>query len=590
MLLEKPSPLTLKVKSKIAEIFILREKDAIMIRNIHHNIVKRIYDKSYKNLLSIKKKTFHILKKYFDLNNYNTIDLQDKSWFNEKSRSNILHDITNLINNTIHKSDKNDVEGNSIDFQIKNLLNDNDFKSLLSRATNTHFDKYYSDNKSLNLLSNNWIPKGKRKSINALRKSIISNHNPNYIPKIIIENTDSFKKNNFSGINDNSNYRKIVNNMNIINHKEQKESTQTNDTISKLINIKNSPKQFKPSKFSSLKKKSTNEELSDKDLLEVTREEEMFTLNNLKNDINFKIREKIKASVKRDKILKLSKIQNTLINSFQEEINSSLINDEINIKIKNNFKKISDLSNILYNNIFEYLETDIESGEEKEELHSSNIKTKLAINRNINFKIEASYYNLNNLTDGKIIKNEKYKNDIKYLIEKYINIKKKDSLNLIDEFIKQYNHKKYKEEKRMPKKNLTQNENLGIHIDNVSLVINNIINEKAKNIKKRHDIKLPKHSNTKKNSLTTPKFVSYQIKKAKTNNKIIYKNFKNLDYDDKTIQKKLSNNNKKITRNSMNFNIDKNQNNDKVDEDNETKDSNIFANLLNKVISRLKIK
>lgn len=195
------------------------------------------------------------------------------------------------------------------------------------------------------------------------------------------------------------------------------------------------------------------------------------------------------------------------------------------------------------------------------------------------------------MTDGKIIKNEKYKNDIKYLIEKYINIKKKDSLNLIDEFIKQYNHKKYKEEKRMLKKNLTQNENLRIpHIDNVSLVINNIINEKAKNIKKRHDIKLPKHSNTKKNSITTPKFVSYQIKKAKTNNKIIYKNFKNLDYDDKTIQKKLSNNNKKITRNSMNFNIDKNQNNDKVDEDNETKDSNIFANLLNKVISRLKIK
>ena len=79
MFLEKPAPLTLKVKSKIANIFILREKDAMKIYSIHHNIAKRIHDKSYKNLLSIKKKTFHILKKYFDLNNYYTIDNQDKS-------------------------------------------------------------------------------------------------------------------------------------------------------------------------------------------------------------------------------------------------------------------------------------------------------------------------------------------------------------------------------------------------------------------------------------------------------------------------------------------------------------------------------
>ena len=579
MLLDKPSPLTLKVKSKTAEIFILREKDALMISNIHHNIVKRIHDKSYKNLLSIKKKTFHILKKYFDLNNYNNIELQDKSWFNEKSKSIILQDITNFINNTINKSDKNNTGGTTIDFQIKNLLNDNEFKSLFTRATNAQFDKNNYDNKSMNLFSNNWIPKSKRKSIiNVSRKSIFSNHASNYIPKIIIKDTDSFKKKNFSGVNNNS------------NQKEQRDSTQTNNTISKLLNIRGSPKQFRPSKFSVLKKKTTNEELSDKDLLELTREEEMFTLNNLKNDIDFKIRKKIKSSVKRNKILKLSKVQNILINSYQEEINNSLINDEINVRIKNNFKKISDLSNILHNNILEFLETDYESGDEKEELHPSNIKNKLIIDRNINFKIEASYYNFNNLTNGKIIKNEKYKNDIKYLIEKYINIKKKDSLNLINEFIKQYNHKKYKEEKKLIKKNLTQNKNIGIpHIDNISLVINNIINDNAKNNKNKYVQKIPKHANTKKNSIRTPKFVSNQIKKTKTNNKLVYKNFKNLDYDDKSLQKKL-NNNKKIKSNSINFNKDKNKNNDKVDEDNEAKDSNIFENLLYKVISRLKIK
>jgi hypothetical protein len=39
---EKPAPLTLKVKSKVAKIFILKKKDAIAINNIHHNIVNRL--------------------------------------------------------------------------------------------------------------------------------------------------------------------------------------------------------------------------------------------------------------------------------------------------------------------------------------------------------------------------------------------------------------------------------------------------------------------------------------------------------------------------------------------------------------------
>ena len=56
MFLEKPAPLTLIVKSKKAEIFVLKKKDAMMINNFHHNIVKRINEKSFKNLLSIKKR------------------------------------------------------------------------------------------------------------------------------------------------------------------------------------------------------------------------------------------------------------------------------------------------------------------------------------------------------------------------------------------------------------------------------------------------------------------------------------------------------------------------------------------------------
>ena len=58
MFLQKPSPFTLKVKSRIAEILLLRKNDAIIISKAFPNIWKRIYNKSYHNMVSIKEATF----------------------------------------------------------------------------------------------------------------------------------------------------------------------------------------------------------------------------------------------------------------------------------------------------------------------------------------------------------------------------------------------------------------------------------------------------------------------------------------------------------------------------------------------------
>ena len=164
MFLEKPAPLSLIVKSKKAEIFFLEKKDATMINNFHHNIVKRIQDKSYKNLLSIKKKTLKVLKKYLDLSNYNQFDIQDKTWFNEKSKNTILQDITNFINIST----------------MKNNLRDTNLKSGISQAAFNYIDKKNTGNKSMNYMTSNWMPK-KRSSIKMLKNSVISNINPNYL-------------------------------------------------------------------------------------------------------------------------------------------------------------------------------------------------------------------------------------------------------------------------------------------------------------------------------------------------------------------------------------------------------------------------
>ena len=66
MFLEKPSPFTIKTKSRIVELFLLRKPDAINISKNFSNIWRRIQNKSYHNLVSIKKLTFRILKQYYN--------------------------------------------------------------------------------------------------------------------------------------------------------------------------------------------------------------------------------------------------------------------------------------------------------------------------------------------------------------------------------------------------------------------------------------------------------------------------------------------------------------------------------------------
>ena len=65
MFLNKPSPLSLKVKSKKAELFILRKSDATDISIRYPNIWSKFFKKSYLNMLSIKALTIHKIKHYW---------------------------------------------------------------------------------------------------------------------------------------------------------------------------------------------------------------------------------------------------------------------------------------------------------------------------------------------------------------------------------------------------------------------------------------------------------------------------------------------------------------------------------------------
>ena len=66
MFLSKPSPLSLRVKSKKAELFLLRKYDASDISIRYPNIWAKFFKKSYINMLSIKALTIHKIKYYWD--------------------------------------------------------------------------------------------------------------------------------------------------------------------------------------------------------------------------------------------------------------------------------------------------------------------------------------------------------------------------------------------------------------------------------------------------------------------------------------------------------------------------------------------
>ena len=87
--LQKPAPLTLKVKSKITQIFILPKINALALNQSYPNICRKIQNRSYHNLISIKYRTFNILKSFCEsqiqlspndhLNLYNILDNEETS-------------------------------------------------------------------------------------------------------------------------------------------------------------------------------------------------------------------------------------------------------------------------------------------------------------------------------------------------------------------------------------------------------------------------------------------------------------------------------------------------------------------------------
>ena len=523
---DKPAPLTLKVKSKFAKLFVLKKKDAIAINNIHHNIMNRIKEKSLKNLISIKNKTKEILKQYID-NKFTKIkrnQLQNASWFNEKSRyNNTLHDITNFLNNSINIIEKGDISANS---PINVTSNKNYF--FMKPRTPERSKNNYLELKSVKFNEINTIKTPKNN-----RHIKISNMaNGKYYETEFVPSTS---KNNFLHLNYEPKIRgknkslslkmksgdvklkmEEANNT-IISQKNKSFFSKKSNTIKSDESPKKTQVIFISQETKNLSKslnKSSLNESSSFNYFSPERaknENKITTINDINSGEESFLRKKIKYSVQKQKILKLCKTQKKIIESYEKTINSENKENE-------ELKKINELNTMIYNKLLEYLDTEPETEIEGDNEEINNKKYK--IEKTINFNIKSSYSNLNNLTKGKIIINNNYKIDIKNLIQNYIKEKNKNKLISLDYLVKNY-YKDYQD-----KPNKKSNFHVGSFKKKKKVKFKN---RSSKNLKAF----IQKEENT-------SQILSNQIKKTITNKIETLSNYKNTDQDDKLSNIKLN--------------------------------------------------
>ena len=185
MVLNKPSPLSLRVDSKKADLFILRKHDVLSISKTYPSIWSTIYDNSFFNMLALKKKTIKILKIYCSCHGIKLDKRQPKK--SEKLESLNLLEIKKLME--IEKKKQEEEEKvNQKKKYVKSKSSKTNKQKLLKKQIRSH-------TQALN----------QKEFIYKLRNKLIKKYSDKtnlQFLKTIINNRKSCKVNNFQDLND----------------------------------------------------------------------------------------------------------------------------------------------------------------------------------------------------------------------------------------------------------------------------------------------------------------------------------------------------------------------------------------------------
>ena len=395
MFLCKPSPLSLRVKSKIAELFLLRRIDASDISFRYPNIWAKFFQKSYKNMLSIKALTIKKIKYYWkNLGIHRTKKHKGENMDLSEDKGDIK---SSLVQSVVPKVFVSNIEGeqnnkNTGIFTGTSIANNKN--SIIGNMKNTESIKYISfgrdSTSNLNFLDKNY------RSCYSGRKM---NMEVGQISEVDKKLNTQFQKNKLKLSKFNMNDTNKKNFHDISENGIKRAKTIKDIRMEHLIKLKIKIKKLKTSKkyYKDLCKKLKNKI-------------ELFSFkqcNNNDNNNNLNNKEKISNNIKE-------------LNDRKSYNSEKINNINININFNNN-NVILDKAEINISNSSIHSNSNSNSSSS-----SSSFNSSLIITSQINLTFTPKYKNLDYYTSGEYSKNRNLRQTTQNFLQFYLSSFKKN--------------------------------------------------------------------------------------------------------------------------------------------------------------------
>ena len=495
MFFGKRSPFSVKVKSKKVKLFALKKADFNKLCSQYKNVIRRIQKKKKKDIKMVKSIFIKIIARFCDIKGIK---------IDGKFMKTIKRAITKLNKEIIPKDILKNIE---IDEDITDSLND--FDSKLS-----FFQSSLSSNEKKKLFTN-------------LKKSFsnIENYKSLLYREFILSNKYESKYYSYS------------------------KGKKLNKKLNKSIKAIKEKMISKISSNSSYKKRFYFSESDESETIKFKSESGPNSMNKLPESLKISLKKKIMEREKEDK--ESSKKKTEIMNERHNYSSYSTfknINNYINHqKLIHKYNKIRRFSgtNLCSSKKNNLILDDLDYYQKSESFPKeiSNYNSDLLLSTSVeSFKIESSYKNLNEITDGKFIKNKKLQSDTLNYVKNY-DIRK-ISCKKIDKSSKKGNKiytLSYENQKTRESKN--------------DIILNKKLHNKLQNKSKLNN-KFSNKNKLYKNDITTNENIQSNIKyrtlssESNSTQKEIYinsfhnnnisnsiKNINNLDFINKIVQK-----------------------------------------------------
>ena len=363
MFLKKPSPLSLRVKSKYCQLFLLRKNDTMQISKAYPNVWKKIYYKSYHNMKSIKKMTRKVIINYCKSYGY-------KYHFNEfEEMDNTNHEDTEFIfklglvnsrkRGTNQKKIGFNLEGNNgINKKVRrprSILKHNRNEILGINSNKSFFSGYNSfrtDNHTLtkkvsgtpkNMNINNHMALTQSRPNTNVNKNTSFFSSRNHFSSLGSDETLQPRMKQINHISNNINYNIVINDVNMNN--DSKKSLLTNEENKKNSLIKRSIKSLNSvtsSGRNNIKKSNFMQNVPSKI-------KGLSNLQNSKNNLNYYNQNNLNNNLNIPNIENYAPIVTLNVPKVNSNINTN-INSNINTNITNTNKNFDRNNTIKINN------------------------------------------------------------------------------------------------------------------------------------------------------------------------------------------------------------------------------------------------